>query len=50
MVPLTMVAFLIAPFAEPSIPRTSPDWLDIVALVVVAAGGPEERGHALVTH
>ena len=38
MVPLTMVAFLIAPFAEPSIPRTSPDWLDIVALVVVAAG------------
>ena len=38
MVPLTMAAFLVAPFAETSIPRVSPDWLDIVALVVVGAG------------
>ena len=38
MVPLTMVAFLIAPFAESSSPRVSPDWLDVVALVVVAVG------------
>ena len=38
MVPLTMAAFMLASLAEPSIDITKPDFLDILALVVVGVG------------
>jgi len=38
MVPLTLAAFALAHFAEPTILLEAPDFLDIMALVVVGAG------------
>ena len=38
MVPLTLVAFMLASLAEPTIEIGHPDWLDIIAVVVVGAG------------
>ena len=38
MVPLTMGAFLLGKIADINVITTSPDWLDIVALVMVASG------------
>ena len=38
MVPLTMGAFMLAAMAEPTIILADPDWLDIMALIVVGAG------------
>ena len=38
MVPLTMGAFMLAAIAEPTIVLADPDWLDIMALIVVGSG------------
>ncbi len=38
MVPLTLAAFVMAHFAEPTILLEAPDMLDLMALVVVAIG------------
>ena len=38
MVPLTLGAFLLGSVAESSIEMAAHDWMDIVALVIVAAG------------
>ena len=38
MVPLTLAAFMAATLAEPSITMNEPDWLDVLAVVVVAIG------------
>ena len=38
MVPLTMVAFVAATIVEPSVSLANPDWMDIVAMVIVAFG------------
>lgn len=38
MVPLTMGAFMIAAVVEPTIMLADPDWLDIMALIVVGTG------------
>ena len=38
MVPLTLAAFALAHFAEPTISLAAPDMLDIMALVVVGIG------------
>ena len=38
MVPLTLGAFLLGSVAESSIEMSAHDWMDIVALVIVAAG------------
>ena len=38
MVPLTMGAFLLAKVIDSSVITTMPDWLDILALIMVAVG------------
>ena len=38
MVPLTMGAFLLAKVIDSSVITTVPDWLDILALIMVAVG------------
>ena len=38
MVPLTLAAFMAATLVEPSILMNSPDWLDVVAVAIVAVG------------
>jgi len=38
MVPLTLGAFMLGSVAEPTIAISAPDWMDVVALIVVGAG------------
>ena len=38
MIPLTLFAFVLASFADPSIQLGAPDWLDIAAVVVAGSG------------
>ena len=38
MVPLTMGAFVLAAMVEPTIVLSDPDWMDIVALIIVGSG------------
>lgn len=38
MVPITMGAFMLAAAVEPTIALSDPDWLDVMALIVVGSG------------